>query len=661
MDSSISRITTGSSYIPPDASGQTGAPKSEDNQAPMDTFKKHEPSSGRKGKSAQEPQKMKEYTILAYEAACNNLEDSMVDDVKEMENHAASDNFNVVVQLARYHTSPLTAEFLTAALSQAFKSREFNGALQEIVPDNELVEKYGELLKDPYVCGRISTILLRRNPALQDRLDKLVEGKVREASKDNKDLNAVLQDTMIEMLTQVVTKESERESEGAVKTLSAGLSDIFEDDTRPLGSLIARTAGEFINETEGSSKDGMGLFGSTGLADAVGGRRGSVLFADTPPGSKYNQGDYNKYLGWVDGVKKDNEPQWRGVKRFQLAGDDDPTRINSKPVAYLGHADMSKKETLANFIIWGMNKYPAKHFMVILSDHGAGFLGAEEDRGNMLSLSDLREAFEIVKEKAGKTPDILAFDCCLMAQAEVASELKNSAKYLIASEEVIGGDGYPYREILPSMDQALKEGKTDPRDIASLVIDNGKKVNEKSTFTLAAIDLSAADAVVAAVDQLASHILEGKADLNVVKESLKMTQHFNVNFSPMQPYDDFRDLGDLADKLDKNPRITNGEIKQDLKNLKAALKKAVVNEQHRDDEDYQGTTGMSIYAPRRKKNMSIPLMAEYEKTTMGKSSKWTELIKKVTDYDELLREAEEKAKKGESPKLTFIPLPERPV
>ncbi len=257
----------------------------------------------------------------------------------------------------------------------------------------------------------------------------------------------------------------------------------------------------------------------------------------------------------------------------------------------------------------------------------------------------------------GKKPDVIAFDCCLMQQAEVAYELKDRAKYLVASEEVIGGDGYPYKDVLPAIDQAITQGKTDPGEISKVIVEQSEKANEKSTFTLSAVNLKAIEDVVGAANELAEHILQGKALMEDVREALKQTQHFSMT-SPMKPYDDFRDIWDMADKLEQHPHITDPVIKKDLKELKKAVENAVIKNQHKNDEDFEGAHGMSIYAPRRQKNVSIPLMEEYGKTKFAQdASKWTEFIKEATDFDALVRKAKEEG--TDKPKLTFIPLPQR--
>jgi hypothetical protein len=677
MEGNISRLQQGISTSLNIPQPPAEPEKKEDMpEIPRDSYDKrhhpeagsHAPQKGRKGQGAssygQKEPELKEYTILSYMDGSNNLEDCIVDDVKEMEGAPASAHYDLAVQLSRYQTSSLTVIFLAEALSQAFKSREVRQVMGQMLGDGEIFEKYGELLKDRGICQRISTVLLRRNPPLQEKLDKIVKAKVRETANNDETVGDVIVDTASQILGQVYAVQNKKDEEATVgaqaKSIGANLLEIMEgssaDDKTPVIADILKATGEFIKSSEGGNDLEVLAAGATKGGAESG--RGSIVFLDSPIGEgRYEQGDFTGLLSQAKDVEINKEPSWRGVRRYHITHSDDKTRINSKPLANLAYRDMAKVETLADFIAWGMKKFPAQHYIVTLSDHGAGFLGAEEDRGNMLSLPQLREAFELAEKKTGKKPDIIAFDACLMAQAEVAHELKDRAQYLIASEEVVGGDGYPYKGILPGIDKALSEGKSDPRQIASVFIEEGEKTNEKATFTLAALDLGAIKDITSSVDSLAGHILEGKADLEAVKSSFKQAQQFNVGRGSARPYDDFKDLWDLADKLEKNTAITDPAIRKDLRDLKGAVEKFVVREEHIKDEDYEGSHGVSIYAPRKQKSASIPLFEEYGKTSfVQECPKWNELIKKLTDFEALQKKSEEE--KGK-PRLTFIPLPPR--
>ncbi len=47
--------------------------------------------------------------------------------------------------------------------------------------------------------------------------------------------------------------------------------------------------------------------------------------------------------------------------------------------------------------------------------------------------------------------DVLAFDACLMAMAEVQYALRDVAEYFVGSQEVVSGDGYDYRTLFQSL------------------------------------------------------------------------------------------------------------------------------------------------------------------------------------------------------------------
>ncbi len=690
MDGSISRLNQSvtSSFTPPQSLSGAGKNQSEDIEVPQDTFeRKSEPSPEKKSKRSSPAASSKasegaksaepEYVILAYMDGSNNLEDCIMDDVKEMENAPASDHYKIVTQFSRYSTSPLTVAFLSESLSQAFQSKEFNSILKTLVGNDETAAQYKELMKDSYTTQRISTILLRRNPELQEKLDRVIKEKVKDASQSSRTIGDVIKDTAGQMLGQIIVNEEKlnqiaaeaeaqaqaQQGEGTVQTQGAIGSELLQIMGEPGNetpeSIMAnflKVTGEFLKGEAGANKVRLFADGGPRAAETSGNARGSILFVDSPLGGKYDQPDMSGLLSSVDDVQLNKEPLWRGARRYELTHDDDPSKINSKMVKDLGYRSMAKVDSLANFIAWGMKNYPAKHYIVLMSDHGAGFLGAEEDRGDMLSLPDLKKALDKAAEKSGKKPDIVAFDACLMAQAEVAYELKDTARYLISSEEIIGGDGYPYKDILPAIDKSISEGKSDPKTIASVFIENAEKVNKKSTHTLSTIDLKQMKKVARAVDQLAADILGSKIDMEQISASFKQAQHFDLRTAPSTPYDDYRDLWDLADKLQNNPNIKSRVVKEDLKNLKAAIEKSVVSEQHEKDEDYENSHGVSVYAPRRQKSVRPTLMEEYEKTQFAKDSpNWIALIKKITNYEELLKQSEGEGKS----KLTLIELPER--
>lgn len=654
-----------------------------------DTFEK---TSSRKERSAARGQdassakaaEEKEYTILAYMDGSNNLEHYILDDLKEMEGCPPSDNYNLVVQFSRFQTNPVTVMFMAEALRQALKSPDFKKALQPMVQDPELISEYSKYFNDIDTCQSISEILLRRNPQLNDRLDRLVSGKVKEAMGQSRTIGSIIKDTVVDVLNGIAENDNMEEAEpeeGEKKPVTGcappvtlaskgpSLLEILGEDfgsgkKTSIASELLKAAANLIGKpgAAGSIK----VLSSAGTPATAAPKMGNnIFFVESSTGlavdssgrkdAKETQGDFGDLIAGAEDVGTNTEPAWRGVRRYKIEHHESSHKIHSPVLADLGHVDMSSGDTLADFLTWGMKKYPAKHYIVIFSDHGAGFLGAEEDRGDLMSVPAIREAFEKVKDQTGKKPDIIAFDTCFMGQTEVANELKNSAKYLIASEEVIGGDGYPYSAILPRIDEAITGGKADPRDIAEIIMKEAEEVNESATFTLSTVDLEAIGKVVSAANDLAKDILEGKADIEDVRASVRQAQHYDHYTPGSGPYRDFRDLWDIADCIEQNPEISNRDIKKDVKELKKAIEATVVFEQHNDDENYENSHGLTVYAPRREDNVSGALFKKYDELLMAKRTKWNELIKKLSSFDE--SDGDEGG--DDRSRLTFIPLPRR--
>jgi hypothetical protein len=98
----------------------------------------------------------------------------------------------------------------------------------------------------------------------------------------------------------------------------------------------------------------------------------------------------------------------------------------------LGKRDMSDPATLRDFINYGVQKYPAEHYMLIINDQGGGWRGICSDKvngdGDWMSLPELSAAL------SGFKFDIILFYAPLMASAEVAYQVKDFSDYMIASQ-----------------------------------------------------------------------------------------------------------------------------------------------------------------------------------------------------------------------------------
>jgi len=140
--------------------------------------------------------------------------------------------------------------------------------------------------------------------------------------------------------------------------------------------------------------------------------------------------------------RKDIDPNKIGRYVYDSGG---LKMIEQKPQASMGDA-----ETLAEFLQFCTDSYPADRTMVLFWNHGGGSVsGAEFDFNHgfdSLTLDEFRSAFEQVYKPSPANPpfDVIGFDACLMATIDTASTFSDFGRYLVASEELEPGNGWYY-------------------------------------------------------------------------------------------------------------------------------------------------------------------------------------------------------------------------
>lgn len=362
---------------------------------------------------------------------------------------------------------------------------------------------------------------------------------------------------------------------------------------------------------------------------------------------------------WYDFIFKD----WSGARRYYVEKNPKPSNqleemlhwrfppftgnIKSPVLEKLGEVDMGDPVSLENFIIWGIKNYPAEKFMLVLMNHGAGFMGSmhDEKSKSIISNDELAKVLENVYRKTGVKVDILAFDACLMGQSEVAYELKDKAKILIGSEENEAGAATPYEPILKDLQKgALGAKEISPEELAKLYVYEAKVQPGSSLFTptQSAVDLSKMDYVKASSDRLAKALFESKIDRLTMQDIIKKTQHY-CNAIDYKPYTDYRDLYHFAEVLLKDERIKDLNVKEAAKEAMQAVKSAVIAEEHV-GSPVRNSHGLSIYLPGNYGYDRAPVMHapptyskthHYEDTAWAKDTAWDEMLKKYSQDEKL--------------------------
>lgn len=320
-------------------------------------------------------------------------------------------------------------------------------------------------------------------------------------------------------------------------------------------------------------------------------------------------------LGRMNGYSS-ADGDWRGVRRYLVKKDADPVKINSELLADLGPADMGKPETLAGFGRWARSAYPAKKYMLVVWNHGSGWLkssGAkgisfDYETGSHINTPDLGKALKEI----GRV-DVLAFDACLMQMAEVAYELKDSAEFITASEEVEAVYGYPYDRLLGALAGHVSMG---PEELARAVVKvYGEDYAARGeTYTHSYIKTAAMAGLRERADAFAKAVMAA-GEKKVVKGALQDAICYRILQNT--------DLYDLARLITEN--TASPEAAAAGRGLMAYISDSLVGANTaggpaEGGQDYKLSKGIAVYAP------GVAIEPGYGELAWAKDSGWDEFI-----------------------------------
>ncbi len=309
----------------------------------------------------------------------------------------------------------------------------------------------------------------------------------------------------------------------------------------------------------------------------------------------------------------------RNCERYYLIQSDDTSKITSPPLESLGPVNMADPKVLADFIKFGVEKYPAQHYALVIGSHGAGWQGAVDDSSHrdFMSLPDIRKAVEM----SGKDIDVLGFDCCLMATTEVAHEMNEAGVgYMVGSQQNEGGTGWNYtplltRKTLSEFNVALsKRLNISPRQLAEKIIEHAEK-EQYSLPTLSAVDLKMMKGVADATNLFSSQIILTDTPNDVLKDCIRKSEYFSNGL---------RDQFHFAENVVNNDKISDDKLKTAAKGMMKAIQNAVIAEQH--SSRHPNAHGLSAELP-----TYGGVRTGYKDVDYAKRTLWDEAIDKIYD------------------------------
>ena len=323
------------------------------------------------------------------------------------------------------------------------------------------------------------------------------------------------------------------------------------------------------------------------------------------------------------------------------------------------NADMGDYRRVIDFVKWSKKNFPSRRYMLILWNHGLGWLDPNMNRrssgtgGSKGILFDVetknyvrtRELGEILRQSG--YVDVFAMNACLMQMAEVAYEIKDNTGLIVASEETMPAYGFDYTKLLNFMNS---NPRADNEQISDFFIRwerdfiaNGAHligpINlplDSMPATISALRPKALDSLPAYLDAFAGAVMRNN-ETGAVKTAVAGA----IRFTSLDPKNDkrkmlsaFTDLYDFARITGLNAKSPEtaraaealmGFIKNTLVIRSLGLNSDTVN-----GYSYSDVGGIAINMTMKVKTLPPQLESVFETRygdlALSKASQWDEFV-----------------------------------
>jgi hypothetical protein len=348
------------------------------------------------------------------------------------------------------------------------------------------------------------------------------------------------------------------------------------------------------------------------------------------------------------------------------------TPLQDDVVAELGETNTGDPAVAVDFFAWAFGEYPSEKRLAVIWNHGSGIDEADiyarvatrglrverssADGGDAIPRARVREVAssghrralfattleeavssraiayddtardfldnaelkrvltEVVQRTDGPI-DVLGFDACLMNLVEVSYELRDTVGYIVGSEEVEPGDGWPYDGVL---NELVAAPDLSGKEAAARFVDKYMDSYRGDTVTQSAVDVSRVESLAAATSAFAEAcipLVESREHFGDFSKAVKNAQRFHMK--------DFADLGDLCERVGADPAPT--EVRDAAAKVRDALfgDAPFVISSGRQGDTVAGATGAAVYFP-----IVGDVQVAYDQLDFGRDTAWRDLIAK---------------------------------
>jgi hypothetical protein len=248
----------------------------------------------------------------------------------------------------------------------------------------------------------------------------------------------------------------------------------------------------------------------------------------------------------------------QSARRFRFDGQDDShAPLNTIELPPISPVEMTDPDTLTNFVDWASTPpdgREAKHYCLILWGHGTELLldqDPSKSKSRYLTPANLKKALQDTKLVKGGNPlDVIALDACSMSMVELATELRGCVRFMVASQEEVPDQSFPYEQLLANLknhDRDDVEGicRTIPqlykRAFQDYVVTPGTGMKE---ITLSSLSLERIDTITNPLQRLAQTLQTSISNQDLVDAIILARRHSRDFVLGL-----FVDLSDFCDKL----------------------------------------------------------------------------------------------------------------
>ncbi|MBN1584500.1 MAG: hypothetical protein JXA89_27590 [Anaerolineae bacterium] len=352
---------------------------------------------------------------------------------------------------------------------------------------------------------------------------------------------------------------------------------------------------------------------------------------------------------------------------------------------HLSEFDSGDPARLIETAKWMFAKYPAEHYALILWSHGAGWqpheirsvaekvhgpeaLDTDEDRalvpgsrvlfrtslagmlapessaerailfddgtGHALDTLQLGNVVRELSRFVGQKLDLIGMDACLMGSIEIAHQLRNDAAYMVASEELVPLDSWPYDSIFKQL--KLAPDITAPV-LADIIVEryityytHHEPPFNGGDVTKIALDLSKTDVFVAAMRTLSQALIETMPEALACMEQAQTATYFEETCNEARVNNKFGyhlwDIISMARHLSENCVIDTvknavGKVLQSFTDSEL-----VVRSDHR-GEWFDHIGGLSAYWIPPKKEQARHVAKAYAEVDFAQDASWHAMLK----------------------------------